>query len=259
MVERCFRKAEVVGSIPTFGSFMTKYSRLSKIEEKRNIWQAVLYLGLSLVLLTIIIGIGIPFLIKMVVFVSDLKSSGQKIETTQTSVPPAPVLETRPEATNSASIKVSGYSQKDNIIKLYLNDLSIKETTADKEGQFTFTNILLKEGANKISVKAITGNSSESDFSNELNIFYSNEKPKLEITSPQKDAKFFDKDKEIKVEGITDPYNTIYVNSRLGKANSEGKFSILISLQDGDNTIKVIAKNQAGSETLQEIKVTYSP
>ncbi len=98
---------------------MKRYSRLSKIEEKRNIWQAILYLGLSLILLTIIIGIGIPMLIKMVVFVSDLKSSGQKIETTQTNAPPAPVLETQPEATNSASIKVSGYSQKDNIIKLY--------------------------------------------------------------------------------------------------------------------------------------------
>lgn len=238
---------------------MTRYSRLSKIEEKRNIWQAVLYIGLSLILLTIIIGIGIPMLIKMVVFVSDLKSSGQKIESTQTISPPAPVLETQPEATNSASIRISGYSQKDNVIKLYLNDLSIKETTADKDGKFIFTNVLLKEGANKISVKAITANSPESDFSNELNIFYGTAKPKLEITSPQKDAKFFDKDKEIKVEGITDPNNTIYVNSRFGEADNEGKFSIFISLQNGDNNIKIIAKNLAGNETSEEIKVTYSP
>jgi hypothetical protein len=239
---------------------MTRYSlktRLTRLEEKKSVKQAILFAFLSVVLVVILLVVGIPALIKLVVFLGDIRSSSQKVETTEALPPATPILQPPVEATNSAKINISGYAEANTTIKLSLNNEDVKELTTDKDGNFSF-DVSLKEGANLVKAKAVNSAGKESPSSQEISVIYDSKPPDLEVTSPKDGDKFFDKQKQIKVEGKTDPEITIYVNGRLTMSDTEGKFSATISLNDGDNLLTIKAHDQAGNITTQEVKVSYN-
>jgi len=234
-------------------------SRLTKIEEKRSFKQALLFSALTFVTIIILIFLGLPALVKLVTFLGDLKSSGQKIENIDTISPPTPVLQPLPEATNSTNITITGFSEEGTTIKLFLNGEIAKEVVTGKDGSFVFDQINLSSNENKIKTKAADASGNESQFSSESIVVFDNQPPDLNILSPNDQDKFFDKDREITVNGQSESNLDILVNDRLAYADSEGKFSSLIRLNEGENNIKVQAKDKAGNETTKEIKVTYSP
>lgn len=236
-----------------------KRTRLTKLEEKRSIKQALFFSFLTIILVFVLIYVGIPGLIKMITFLGDIRSSGQKIETSDTLPPTAPILQPLLEATNSSKIDIKGFAENGAVVKLVLNGVAVKEVVAGKDGGFIFTNIRLKQGKNKIKAKAIDSSGNESPFSQELLVSFDNKPPELEITSPKNEDEFFDKEKEIKVEGKSEPDITVFINERLTITNSEGKFSTILELKEGKNEIRVKAKDKAGNETVEEIKVTYTP
>lgn len=234
-------------------------SRLTKLEEKRSFKQAILFIFLTFVTIIILIFLGLPALVKLVTFLGDLKSSGQKIENVDTLPPPTPVLQPLPEATNSTTITITGFGEEGTTIKLFLNGEIAKEVVTGKDGSFVFDKINLSSNENKIKTKAADASGNESQFSSESVVVFDNQPPDLNILSPNDQDKFFDKDREITVKGESEPNLDILVNDRLAYTDSEGKFSSLIRLNEGENTIKVQAKDKAGNETTKEVKVTYSP
>lgn len=233
-------------------------SRLTKIEEKKSIKQAVLFSFLSFVLMAALFLYGIPSLIKFIVFLGDLKSTDIKPVSEDQLAPTTPVIQPLPEATSSANIKIKGYTEQGATVKLVIGGIDIEEVISDKDGQFIFDNIKLKLGANEIQTKAIDSAGNESQTSSVVTIIYDNQPPELEITKPEDGQKFFDNEREITVEGKTEESITVYVNNRFTSSNSDGNFSKTIGLNEGENDIIVKAIDRAGNKTEKQIKVNYS-
>lgn len=62
----------------------------------------------------------------------------------------------------------------------------------------------------------------------------------------------------IKVSGITGPNADVFVNDTETRANSNGNFSVNLVLDEGDNTISVMANDNNGNYADKEITVTYA-
>lgn len=234
-------------------------SRLRRVEEKQSLKQAFLFSFLTIVLIIVLIIFGIPALIKLAVFLGEIKSSKQTPEISDTLAPPTPILNSLTEATSSSQIKVSGFGQEGTTIKLVLNNETIKEAVVAKDGSFVFASISLKSGENEIKAKAVDDAANESAFSQKYTVVFDNQAPELIIDSPKEGDEFFDKDKEIVVQGLTDENITVYVNDRFSLSDSSAKFSTQIELKEGENEIIVKAIDKAGNQTIKELKVSYTP
>ena len=234
-------------------------SRLQKIEERKSKRQAILFTFLTLLLIIGVIFLGIPSLIKMVIFLENLHSSGQAVET-KDSVPPAPPrLQVLSEATNSASLDLKGFAESGATVKIYRDHEEIQEVVADKEGEFIIDNLKLELGENELQAKATDNSGNESKLSALLTISYDNSPPVLTLTNPANEAEFFDEDKEILVAGETDPDANVVVNDFFVLVDTEGNFVKKLELQEGENEILVVATDKAGNATQETLIVRYTP
>lgn len=233
-----------------------RQSRLQTVEEKKSIKQAVFFLFLTIVLLLVLFFLGIPLFIKAAVWLGNSDKNSTE-ETTQGLTPPQPRLLPLSLATNSATLKLEGFAMSGSKVKLTLNQVLIKEITIEDSGEFQITNINLKPGKNEIKLVSVSGDKESEPFV--TSITYDNQPPALEISSPQNNQQFFDKDKEVNLEGKTDPNCLVTVNNHLAIIDSEGNFSIKIGLNSGENSLEVISQNEAGNKQQQKISVTYTP
>src|SRR3989344_2193206 len=129
------------------------------------------------------IFIGLPLMAKLAVGISLLK--GEENKTSQgTSIPVfPPIIEELPSATNSASIAISVFAQKEQTVVLSVNGEKKAEEKTDETGKVRFRGVTLSNGENKIQAGA-KENEKESEPSQTL-IFYKKEPPKLEIHQPE--------------------------------------------------------------------------
>lgn len=63
----------------------------------------------------------------------------------------------------------------------------------------------------------------------------------------------------IEVKGATIPNAAVFVNEDELKADSQGNFSANVILDEGENTIVVVANDDQGNFEEREINVTYNP
>ena len=233
-----------------------KYSRLSRrleSQSRKNLFLSVLAI---IVVLVLLVKFGIPLLVNFSLFLSGQKTDESSKSTSSTYLSP-PVLNQTANATNSAEFIITGTGVKNGEIDLYVNDsLSDKKETEDN-GNFSFI-ITLKIGDNKIKTKA-KKDDRESDFSNELDVAYKSAPPSLSVDSPTDGQKFEKDQNTARVSGKTDSGIRVTVNGFWAVIDENNNFSYNLPLQNGDNIIKVVAQDQAGSITEKEIKVTYSP
>lgn len=234
-------------------------SRLKKIEEKRSLKQAFVFSFLTIGLVIVLIIFGIPALIRLVVFLGDIRTSGLTPADTDFLAPAAPILNQLAEATQVSFINVSGFAEEGTTVKLKINNKTSKEVVAGKDGSFVFNNVALNQGENQVKVKTVDSSGNESPYSEEYTIIFDNIKPNIEVLNPKDGDEFFDKDKEIEVKGKTEEEITLYINSRLTYSNSKGEFLIQIELKEGENEIVIKAKDKAENETEKKLKVTYYP
>lgn len=168
----------------------------------------------------------------------------------------APQLNPLPTATNSAKFTLSGKAQPDSIINFYLNDNLADKTHADKNGIFSFDSQYVK-GDNKIYVLAKAGDKT-SNTSEILNVLYKDSKPSLTISSPTDGQQFSKDQNEINISGSTDPEVKVTVNGFWAIVDQSNNFNYKLKIQSGDNTIKIVAEDQAGNRTEKELKVKRS-
>jgi len=231
-------------------------TRLQSIEEKKSLRQAVFFLVLTLLLILGVFFLGIPLFIKLAVMFGNKPVSSPTAGLSQTVPLSQPRLVPLPTATNSASINLAGFSIPNAKIKIYLNDISLKEVQADKNGEFTSQSVKLRNGSNSLKIVASIDNKDSEPYI--TSISFSNSAPSLEVTAPKNNASFFDKDKEISVEGKTDQNCIVTVNNHMAIVNDDGTFSTIISLNEGSNDLKIISQNEAGNQTSEDINVSYS-
>lgn len=216
--------------------------------------------GLGIILfLFLIIFAGIPALVKFSALLGDVQTSSQPINSLNEASPLlSPRLEPLPDATKNPQVTISGFAQAGKEIEIFLNDESEGKTTSGGDGKFTYSNLTLTEGENRIRAYTVEGDQ-KSEASRTLFITYKKTAPKLESIKPEDGTSFSGENKTIHIEGQTDPDTTVTVNDRWAIVSSTGSFYLSYTLTDGENLLKIIARDHAGNETTLERKVTYSP
>jgi len=234
-------------------------SRLRKRLEKKT--KKTIFFSILGILLTlfILVKFGIPLLANLALTMSDLKSSNETVKKDDAAFVAPPVLDTMTDATNSAQIKIKGLAMKNQKINLYINDKLVDKVSTENNGSFEFEDVILEDGENKIQAKAITDSKKESEFSNLVNVIFKKDAPKLSIDNPSDNQSFSKDDKMVNVSGKTDPGVKVTVNDFWAIVDDSGNFSYRMTLNDGENSLKIAAVDQAGNKTEAEKKVTYSP
>ena len=171
---------------------------------------------------------------------------------------PPPYINPFETATKEKKITVKGYSLEGVLVKLFLNDKENGSVRTDKEGAFSFFNVELNEGLNNLHVVAESGCGVESLPSKSISIKYLKTAPKIEIIEPTDRASFSQKDNTITIRGRTDPSAIVAINGQKALVTSDGTFSYLFPLNDGDNKITVEAADEAGNKTTVEKTVIFS-
>lgn len=235
-----------------------RYSRLSRREGKRYARQSLLLTFLTLFLLVALLFWGIPSLVKLAIFLSDLRSSTQPISGQDTIPPAPPVVQPTYDATNSAIIRIQGFAEEGSSVILSINNADAYEVLVETNGEFLFNNIRLNPGENRILARAIDASGNESLKSSPLNVLYDSSPPELTVESPSDGASYFGaSEKNIKVRGSSEPGSTVQINGSFVILSYEGRFEYTLSLDAGENIISIVARDKAGNETVEIRTVTY--
>ncbi|MBX4205895.1 hypothetical protein KW795_01735 [Candidatus Microgenomates bacterium] len=233
------------------------YSRLARVEEKRNVKSAILFGVGSIVILIVFVFFGIPLLVKFAGFVGEIGSSNKPIERNDTTPPAPPRLDSLPDYTNQQSLDVTGTTEAGATAKISSNGKD-QEVVADNDGRFTLK-INLQNGENTITAIAKDQSGNVSNTTNPVKVVLDKDSPELSIEKPTDGESFFGtKQKNIEVKGKTDPDIEITVNGKLTQSNDDGLFSTNIDLQSGSNDLSVKATDKAGNVTEKNISVNYS-
>lgn len=237
---------------------MATRSRLSRRLERqtRNTFLISIF-GIA-VILFLLVQFGLPFLINFSLLIAGLKAPQEQTNRGSKVFVQSPILYPLKEATNSAQITVKGIASSDQTIDLYINDEIVDKTNTKKDNSFVFEDITLNSGENIIKAQATTKESKKSEFSNEVIVVYKKEAPKLSLDSPKEDQSFSKDDNPIRVSGKTNPGTKVTINDFWAIVDDQGNFSYILRLQNGENTIKIVATDEAGNKTQLERKVKYS-
>ena len=111
-------------------------SRLARHEGKMWRRQGVVFLGLVAAMIWGIFNWGIPALVKLAIFLGDIKSGREKVEQADTIPPIAPQLLPLPVATFSAQIRIAGFAESGSKVTVYVNSQPKGEVVADGNGGF---------------------------------------------------------------------------------------------------------------------------
>lgn len=227
-------------------------SRLKTNIQKQNTKTLIFIVAI----LIVVVVFGMKFLVGYSVVLEKMRNNKDIDEQKQTVdyIAP-PILNPQPSATKSEKIDISGYTQSDNlIIKLYINNSLVKKTKTKTDSTFVFENVVLFTGENNIQVKASDSSGKESDFSQAAKISLFNKAPLLEVNFPH-DGQVFKKDESpIKINGKTDKGVKVTINDFWAISQDDGSFYYQYNLKDGDNTLKIVATDEAGNKTEKEIK-----
>lgn len=214
----------------------------------------LLAIGGIVVIIVLLVMFGPQLLINFSLLVKNSSDATEVKKEELTYIAP-PVLNTLPEATKESKIDITGYAGEKQTVKLYINGKAAGTKEVNKDKQFTFSQVELQKGSNEIKAKAVNENKKESDYSEIVTIAYLTEPPKLEIANPQ-DGQTISKDnRTITVKVESDEEAKVTVNDFWAINRDKGIFSYTITLQDGENTIRIKATDAAGNETTKEIKV----
>lgn len=246
-----------MGPNPTSGSPMVRrYSRLITVQENKHKRQAFIWIFLSILLIGVLLFWGIPTLVRVAIFLSDLR--GSEAQKSSDSIAPAPPRWiTQSIATSSATFKVSGTAEAESEL-LFFHNGNQESLAVNREGTFE-KEVRLAEGENSFTARTKDQADNESQNSTTLTIFFDSTPPEIEITQPQEGQLFGGRDQQtIIIQGGTNEEARVMINGRLATELSDNKFQLQTQLTEGENSFTVTAVDQAGNSTEKIIKVSFS-
>jgi len=239
---------------------MAQYKRRSRLvrkEKAKSLRRAYSYFALTIALILVVIFLGLPLLVKIAAFLGEIRGSSLPVESQDTLAPPTPKVYSPAKATNQREVTLEGSSEAEVKITFFLNGRNVKEIITEKSGAFT-AKISLTGERNEISLIAEDKDGNKSQESEKFIIILDEKPPELEIFSPVGEKVSWE-EKQIEISGQTEKEASLYVNTHFLILDQEGNFTQTISLSEGENIIKITAKDEAGNETEKEIIVNYAP
>lgn len=230
-------------------------SRLEKRERQKLLKQTVLFFSVA-----IVIGLAFVFLIlpNFIKILTTFFSQTDATVVTDTIPPQRPTLSSPPEATASAKLEVSGYSEPDSTVFFILNGQEVATTTAQSDGKFV-AELPLSEGENSLTTYATDKANNESETTTPVRIIFDATPPDLEITTPQDGTRFEGaRNQTVTITGTTDSDAHIVLNGRSVFPKNDGSFSTTYFLSEGENSLEFVALDRAGNETKQTIMVVFT-
>jgi hypothetical protein len=235
-----------------------RYSRLESVEEKRNFRSAILLIVLSIGVIAVLIIYGIPNVGKVATFVSGFKYKNTPAASSDKTPPPPPKFGNYPDFTNQATINISGTGEPGATIKLTFNG-SGQDILADKDGNFTFQNLILQAGDNTFFAFAIDQAGNASQKTPDKKIVYDNKPPSLTIDSPSDGSNFFGSgQRQVTIQGTTDSGASVTINDRIVSVDDSGKFQYTLTLNGGENKFTIKSVDQAGNSAEKGITLSFS-
>lgn len=219
----------------------------------REIRLGFLYSFLTLVLLGLIFKFGILAAVQVAEFLQgkeDVPTGGLTDD-----ILSPPQLFSLPEATNSATLVVSGYAQPNSEIDIYLNELNVQTLESDSEGKFE-TDISLSLGVSKIYAVVKNAKDQLSPPSRAWEVFYEKSAPMLEILEPE-EGSLIRKNPSVYIKGKVAKTTKVTINDHLAILDSEGYFNYPVKLGDGENKFMIVATDPAQNKTEKEFILHY--
>lgn len=227
-------------------------SRKAKLEQKKITHQIIFFLLLAIALVLLFVFVLIPTLIRVLASLS-----GNTPVQTDTVPVQVPFLSAPVAATSSATLTLSGFSQKGYNVAFVDNGQPLTTTNTNDDGSFQ-ADLTLSDGENKITAYAIDANKKQSEVSQEYTVLLDTQLPSLDISKPQDKQSFQGKQNQnMTIEGKTDLNTKVYINDRLIFTKDDGSFTTLQQLHDGDNPLDIKAIDQAGNVTDKVLTISF--
>ncbi len=233
------------------------YSRLSKLEERRNVRSAVIYGGLTIVAIVVILIFGIQLIARVTGTVGDIKNSNAPVQKNDTTAPPPPNFINPPDFTNNDKVTLTGNTEAGATVSIFMNG-NKSEVVSGADGSFS-RDFELSAGNNTFWATATDNSGNKSNETNHFVIVLDKTAPKLTINSPSDNANFYgDSQKQQAIQGTSEANVSITINDRIVAVNDDGNFKSVFTLQSGENNFDIKATDQAGNLTEQKIKVNFT-
>lgn len=216
----------------------------------------MMYLIILVLLVVFFMTIGFRLIINASIWISGINKDGGSITNSKDddrSFLLAPEFYNIPDATNSATLAVSGRGTEDTKLIIYVNDEEAEEI--DMEADEFEARLKLDQGENTIYAETIDKKNKKAKDSETYTVYVLTEDPSLSIKSPI-DGDTRDQS-DVTVIGETDEGVSIRINNSPVVVGSDGSFQKKLQLREGDNTITIRAIDIAGNETELELKVRY--
>lgn len=234
-------------------------SRLSRTLEQQSKKQLYIFVLSSLVLIVACILLGPRILDFIGTYMIDSGSGQQNTEEDTIEFVAPPIFTTIPRASETNTFSIIGTTTSKNAtVEIFVNNRKEATVQVTDNNTFKADSISLKEGQNTVKGRTIVGER-KSEYTKDYIVLYSKEPPKIEELSPGDGSEFKRGDQEIRVQGKTEPQNTVTVNNFRAVVDENGFFSYYLKLNEGENKISIKAVNVAGKETTKEITVRFSP
>ncbi|WP_432360921.1 S8 family serine peptidase [Sporosarcina sp. UB5] len=156
--------------------------------------------------------------------------------------------------TNEENIVIEGTATPTTTISLQNNGEEVDSVVIGNDGRFSFQTVLT-EGENEFTaVSQLDGRTTGT--SSPVTVILDTMKPELTITNP-KDGDKTNRE-TVTVEGtVMDAHlKSVTVNGQQATVSGDGTYSKRILLDEGMNTITVVATDAAGNETTQTVSIT---
>ena len=228
-------------------------SRLEQRYNRQSQKQIGLFILGSLVLSIVLVIYGFPLLFGLTGAIS---SWGRKTTAVinKTVAPNPPNFLESFAATASATIKIYGIADPKTTIEIFQNRGSLGTVISNDDGTFS-QEVDLEKGQNTFTAVAVNENGKKSAPSKNYSVNLLTSKPKLDLIALNDGDTT--NSSPFTISGQTDPGDFVTINDRLAIIDKDGKFTYPLTLNDGDNKIKIVATDPAGNQTAKELTLKY--
>lgn len=233
-------------------------------ERKQKAYKQIFLISFCVIIITILIFTNINQIIDFLTQAWNRMETNEEVENgndtnLKKNTLSAPQIDSLPALTNQKKITVSGFASEGMQVELFFNGSSISVDDLDENKNFEFTDLNLMSGENTITVQAIAENGEKSDMSEITKVTLDLQPPTLEITAPSDNTEFGKEAQRIEIKGQTEIDAKLYVNEHIAILKQDGTFIYNLTLNEGENIIKIKAIDKANNEMEKTLTLNFNP